>query len=75
MIGSAGPTTAGRLDAYTPRLVELGLKGMIGKGERNAAVKESLKTHKAVYFAAIGYVLIRLLFGGSPDPSGPSSPP
>ncbi len=54
VIGSAGPTTAGRMDAYTPRLVELGLRGMIGKGERNAAVKEALVKHKAVYFAAIG---------------------
>lgn len=54
VIGSAGPTTAGRMDAYTPRLVSLGLKGMIGKGARNQAVKDSLTTHKAVYFAAIG---------------------
>lgn len=54
IIGSAGPTTAGRMDAYTPRLLELGLKGMIGKGERNQAVKEALVRHKGIYFAAIG---------------------
>lgn len=54
VIGSAGPTTAGRMDAYSPRLLDLGLKGMIGKGLRNEAVKESLKRNKAVYLAAIG---------------------
>lgn len=51
--GSAGPTTSYRMDAYTPELVELGLGGMIGKGKRNTAVKESIKGC-AVYFAAIG---------------------
>lgn len=53
-IGSAGPTTSYRMDPYTPRLLEQGLKGMIGKGNRSMAVREALKKHKAVYFAAIG---------------------
>ena len=53
-IGSAGPTTAYRMDPYTPRLLEQGLKGMIGKGNRGPEVKEALKKYKAVYFAAIG---------------------
>ncbi|AEF94248.1 hydro-lyase, Fe-S type, tartrate/fumarate subfamily, beta subunit [Desulfotomaculum nigrificans CO-1-SRB] len=54
VIGSAGPTTAGRMDAYAPRLIAKGLKGMIGKGARSEAVIESMKKYKAVYFAAIG---------------------
>ncbi|SHK70901.1 Fe-S-containing hydro-lyase [Desulforamulus aeronauticus] len=54
VIGSAGPTTAGRMDSYAPRLIEQGLKGMIGKGARSQAVVESMKKHGAVYFAAIG---------------------
>ena len=54
VIGSAGPTTSGRMDVYTPRLLAEGLKGMIGKGNRSAAVKEALERHKAVYFGAIG---------------------
>ncbi|AVX20648.1 fumarate hydratase subunit beta [Carboxydocella sporoproducens DSM 16521] len=54
VIGSAGPTTSGRMDAYTPKLLEKGLKGMIGKGLRSSAVKESIIKNKAVYFAAIG---------------------
>ncbi|MCI0477651.1 MAG: Fe-S-containing hydro-lyase [Anaerolineales bacterium] len=54
VIGSAGPTTSGRMDAYAPRLMEIGLKGMIGKGLRAALVKEAIKKHKAVYFAATG---------------------
>jgi len=54
VIGSAGPTTAGRIDAYTPRLLEIGLKGMIGKGSRSQAVKDAIRKYKAVYFAAIG---------------------
>ncbi len=54
VIGSAGPTTSGRMDVYSPRLIEEGLKGMIGKGNRSTAVKEAIKKHKAVYFAAIG---------------------
>jgi len=53
-IGSAGPTTAGRMDPYTIPLLEAGLKGMIGKGNRSPEVKEALKKYKAVYFAAIG---------------------
>jgi fumarate hydratase subunit beta len=53
-IGSAGPTTAGRMDAYSPKLLDLGLKGMIGKGSRNDAVKEALKRNKAVYLGATG---------------------
>jgi fumarate hydratase subunit beta len=54
VIGAAGPTTATRMDAYTPRLLAAGLKGMIGKGVRSQAVKDALKKHKAVYLAAIG---------------------
>lgn len=54
VIGSAGPTTSSRMDAYTPRLLEAGLKGMIGKGKRSPEVKEAIKKHKAVYFAAAG---------------------
>jgi len=54
VIGSAGPTTAGRMDAYTPRLLEQGLRGMIGKGSRSAIVMNSIKEHTAVYFAAVG---------------------
>jgi fumarate hydratase subunit beta len=53
-IGSAGPTTSGRMDAYSPKLLDLGLKGMIGKGGRNEAVRESLRKNKAVYLAATG---------------------
>ncbi len=52
--GSAGPTTSYRMDAYAPTLMEKGLKGMIGKGMRSEAVKEALRRHKAVYFAATG---------------------
>ena len=54
VIGSAGPTTSMRLDPYTPPLLEAGLKGIIGKGGRGAAVREALKNHKAVYFLAVG---------------------
>lgn len=54
VIGSAGPTTSGRMDSYSPRLVAEGLKGMIGKGMRSPAVKDALKKYQAVYFAAIG---------------------
>jgi fumarate hydratase subunit beta len=53
-IGSAGPTTSGRMDAYSPKLMELGLKGMIGKGMRKKEVIEAMKKYKAVYFAATG---------------------
>jgi len=54
VIGSAGPTTSGRMDKYTPRLLEVGLKGMIGKGYRNEEVKKAMITHRAVYFGAVG---------------------
>jgi fumarate hydratase subunit beta len=54
VIGSAGPTTSGRMDAYSPKLLDLGLKGMIGKGSRSDAVKEALKRDKAVYLGATG---------------------
>lgn len=53
-IGSAGPTTSYRMDSYAPRLLDIGLKGMIGKGLRSKEVIESMKKNKAVYFAAIG---------------------
>ena len=53
-IGSAGPTTSGRMDAYSPRLIAEGLKGMIGKGMRSQAVKDAMTKYKAVYLAAIG---------------------
>lgn len=52
--GSAGPTTSSRMDKYTPALLDLGLKGMIGKGKRNDAVKEAIVRNRAVYFAAVG---------------------
>ena len=54
VIGSAGPTTSGRMDAYTPLLLSAGVKGMIGKGERSGMVRESIIENKAVYFAAAG---------------------
>ncbi|EFV75706.1 fumarate hydratase [Bacillus sp. 2_A_57_CT2] len=54
VIGSAGPTTSGRMDKYTPSLLDRGLKGMIGKGYRSKEVIDSMKKNKAVYFAAIG---------------------
>lgn len=54
IIGSAGPTTSGRMDAYTPTLLDLGLKIMIGKGLRNEEVIASMKKNKAVYLGAIG---------------------
>ncbi|OIJ10887.1 fumarate hydratase [Anaerobacillus alkalidiazotrophicus] len=54
VIGSCGPTTSGRMDAYSPTMMEQGLKGMIGKGPRSKAVIESMKENGAVYFAAIG---------------------
>ncbi len=53
-IGPAGPTTSGRMDAYSPALMEIGLKGMIGKGMRKKEVVEAMKKYKAVYFAATG---------------------
>ncbi|WP_434779639.1 Fe-S-containing hydro-lyase [Neisseria sp. Ec49-e6-T10] len=54
VIGSVGPTTSGRMDAYAPLLIEHGLKGMIGKGLRDDGVKEAIVKYKGVYFAAIG---------------------
>lgn len=53
-IGSAGPTTASRMDKYAPKLLDLGLKGMIGKGKRSDAVKDAIVRNNAVYFAAVG---------------------
>ncbi|MGJ7921997.1 Fe-S-containing hydro-lyase [Neobacillus sp. LXY-4] len=53
-IGSCGPTTSGRMDAYSPTMLEQGLRGMIGKGPRSKEVIESMKKNGAVYFAAIG---------------------
>lgn len=52
--GSCGPTTSARMDAFAPRLLDLGLKGMIGKGERSDEVERSIVKNHAVYFAAIG---------------------
>lgn len=54
VIGAAGPTTSGRMDAYAPTVFQQGLKACIGKGSRNQAVKDSLKENKAVYMAAVG---------------------
>lgn len=54
VIGAAGPTTSGRMDAYAPRLMQVGLRAMIGKGLRSPEVKEAMKKYKAVYLAAIG---------------------
>jgi fumarate hydratase subunit beta len=54
IIGSIGPTTSYRMDFFTPKLIENGLKGMIGKGNRSPEVVEAIKKHKAVYFGAIG---------------------
>jgi fumarate hydratase subunit beta len=54
VVGSIGPTTGGRMDKFTPALLELGLKGTIGKGARSQAVKDALRRHTAVYFGAIG---------------------
>ena len=53
-IGSAGPTTASRMDRYAPELLDLGLKGMIGKGKRTQEVKDAIVRNGAVYFAAVG---------------------
>lgn len=54
IIGSAGPTTSYRMDSYAPLLIDIGLKGMIGKGDRNKNVINSMKKNCAVYFAAVG---------------------
>lgn len=53
-VGSAGPTTSGRMDSYTPRLLAQGLKGMIGKGYRSPEVVQAMKRHGVPYLAAIG---------------------
>lgn len=54
VIGAAGPTTSYRMDAYTPRLLELGMKGTMGKGARSKEVREAMKKHGAIYLAAFG---------------------
>ncbi|MDD4701658.1 MAG: Fe-S-containing hydro-lyase [Desulfovibrio sp.] len=54
VIGAAGPTTSGRMDSYTPQLLQQGLKGMIGKGYRNEEVAQALRRYEAPYLAAIG---------------------
>lgn len=54
VIGSCGPTTSGRMDAYSPTMMEQGLKGMIGKGPRSKEVVDAMVQHKVVYFAAVG---------------------
>lgn len=54
VFGSGGPTTAGRMDAYAPTLMQLGLRGMIGKGYRQPVVKEAIQKYQCVYFGAIG---------------------
>ena len=53
-IGAAGPTTSGRMDPYAPRMMEAGLKGMIGKGNRTQPVRDAMAQYKAVYLGAIG---------------------
>ena len=54
VIGAAGPTTAARMDAFSPELIAHGLKGMIGKGYRNQIVRDALARHQAVHFSALG---------------------
>jgi len=54
VIGSCGPTTSSRMDIYTPKLIQHGLKGMIGKGKRSEEVKEAIVAYRCVYFAAVG---------------------
>ena len=54
VIGSAGPTTSSRMDKYAPRLLDLGLRGMIGKGKRNEQVIDAIVRTKGIYFAAVG---------------------
>ncbi len=54
VIGSAGPTTSRRMDTYTPRLIAAGLSAMIGKGSRSPEIRETIKQHKAIYFATFG---------------------
>ncbi|MEA3507496.1 MAG: FumA C-terminus/TtdB family hydratase beta subunit, partial [Synergistota bacterium] len=52
--GSVGPTTSGRMDPFAPELMQMGLRGMIGKGKRSAGVVEAMREHGAVYFGAVG---------------------
>lgn len=54
VIGSAGPTTSGRMDIYTPRLITAGIRAMIGKGSRSPAVREAIKKYRAIYFVTTG---------------------
>ncbi len=54
VIGSAGPTTSSRMDIYTPRLIQAGIRAMIGKGSRSQSVREAIERYKAVYFATTG---------------------
>lgn len=54
VIGACGPTTSGRMDVYTPRMLDLGLAGMIGKGERSQAVRDAIVRNHAVYLCAVG---------------------
>jgi fumarate hydratase subunit beta len=54
IIGSAGPTTGGRMDTYAPKLMALGLRGMIGKGSRSSPVREAMRRYQCVYFGAVG---------------------
>lgn len=54
VIGSCGPTTSGRMDKYAPKLISIGLSGMIGKGDRSDAVINAIKKYKSIYFAALG---------------------
>ncbi len=60
VIGPIGPTTSGRMDPYTPLLLEKGLRGMIGKGKRSREVLEAIKRHKALYFGATGGTAVLL---------------
>ncbi|MBI3991040.1 MAG: Fe-S-containing hydro-lyase [Candidatus Omnitrophica bacterium] len=60
VVGPAGPTTSGRMDSYTPDLLALGLKGMLGKGPRSGEVIEAIKKYKAVYFTAVGGAAVLL---------------
>lgn len=60
VIGSAGPTTSSRMDSYTPALLDLGLKLMVGKGRRSAAVKDAMRRHGAIYLAATGGAAVLL---------------
>src|SRR3990172_2923424 len=78
VIGSAGPTSAYRMDRYTPRLLQAGLRGTIAKGPRSEKVREALKQHKAVYLAATGgaggllsHRILKTQGGGYPPPCPP----